>query len=276
MKSDMGGAAAVLAVVVAAAQLRLPGRGGRHAADGGEPALGQRLPALRRAHDCAAGARSRSPTPTPRAGWSSPTPSSGRRRTAPTSCSRSPRSPADRSSRSARARIGAMGEPALRDRVAELARPPVRRCGRCRCRPTCVPGLDSPVADLVNVPGDRWGAMLVAGLFLAEFMPPGDARGCTSTSPDRRGTPAPRTVTPRPAAPERPSARCSRHWRTSARTVARTLRSPDAPLPVAGPTRRPVPRGRLVRHRPDRLAGAAPRRPVRDLWRAPRAPTAAA
>jgi leucyl aminopeptidase len=35
------------------------------------------------------------------------------------------------------------------------------------------PGLDSPVADIQNLPGDRWGGMLVAGHFLADFMPDG-------------------------------------------------------------------------------------------------------
>jgi leucyl aminopeptidase len=34
-------------------------------------------------------------------------------------------------------------------------------------------GLDSPVADLRNVSGQRYGGMLVAGLFLAEFVPEG-------------------------------------------------------------------------------------------------------
>jgi leucyl aminopeptidase len=33
--------------------------------------------------------------------------------------------------------------------------------------------LDSPVADLVNVPADRSGSMLIAGLFLREFVPLG-------------------------------------------------------------------------------------------------------
>jgi leucyl aminopeptidase len=36
-------------------------------------------------------------------------------------------------------------------------------------------GLDSPVADLANVSGDRNGGMLVAGLFLREFVPDGAA-----------------------------------------------------------------------------------------------------
>jgi len=34
-------------------------------------------------------------------------------------------------------------------------------------------GLDSAVADLANVSGDRNGGMLVAGLFLREFVPGG-------------------------------------------------------------------------------------------------------
>ena len=34
-------------------------------------------------------------------------------------------------------------------------------------------GLDSPVADLRNITGDRWGGMLVAGAFLADFVPDG-------------------------------------------------------------------------------------------------------
>jgi leucyl aminopeptidase len=34
-------------------------------------------------------------------------------------------------------------------------------------------GLDSTVADIANVSGDRSGGMLVAGLFLREFVPDG-------------------------------------------------------------------------------------------------------
>jgi leucyl aminopeptidase len=36
-------------------------------------------------------------------------------------------------------------------------------------------GLDSTVADMMNVSGDREGGMLVAGLFLKEFVPDGIA-----------------------------------------------------------------------------------------------------
>jgi leucyl aminopeptidase len=34
-------------------------------------------------------------------------------------------------------------------------------------------GLDSTVADIANVAGERFGGMLVAGLFLKEFVPDG-------------------------------------------------------------------------------------------------------
>ena len=33
--------------------------------------------------------------------------------------------------------------------------------------------MDSPVADMVNVAGDRWAGMLIAGRFLGEFVPDG-------------------------------------------------------------------------------------------------------
>jgi leucyl aminopeptidase len=34
-------------------------------------------------------------------------------------------------------------------------------------------GLDSAVADIANITGDRWGGMLAAGVFLSEFVPDG-------------------------------------------------------------------------------------------------------
>ncbi|MEO5875326.1 MAG: leucyl aminopeptidase [Streptosporangiaceae bacterium] len=34
-------------------------------------------------------------------------------------------------------------------------------------------GLDSPVADIANISSDRWGGMLTAGVFLKEFVPEG-------------------------------------------------------------------------------------------------------
>ena len=73
------------------------------------------------------------------------------------------------------------------------------------------PSMDSAVADIANI-GDRFGGMLVAGLFLSEFVgtrataPP--SRGRTSTSPVRRSTAVARTGTPARAAPAWPSAPC--------------------------------------------------------------------
>jgi leucyl aminopeptidase len=34
-------------------------------------------------------------------------------------------------------------------------------------------GLDSQVADIANVPADRWASMLVGGRFLGEYLPEG-------------------------------------------------------------------------------------------------------
>ena len=69
--------------------------------------------------------------------------------------------------------MGIMGEDAFRDRVAELA----RACGEdgwAMPLPEHIRAdLDSRVADLANVTGQRWGGMLVAGTFLREFVPDG-------------------------------------------------------------------------------------------------------
>ena len=69
--------------------------------------------------------------------------------------------------------MGIMGEDAFRDRVAALA----RECGEdgwAMPLPEHIRAdLDSRVADLANVTGQRWGGMLVAGTFLREFVPDG-------------------------------------------------------------------------------------------------------
>jgi leucyl aminopeptidase len=61
----------------------------------------------------------------------------------------------------------------LRDQVAGAA----RRAGETMW-PMPLPdelrkGLDSAVADLANISGDRWGGMLTAAVFLKEFVPEG-------------------------------------------------------------------------------------------------------
>ena len=68
---------------------------------------------------------------------------------------------------------GVMGSDEFRDRVA--ARGPRRgEDGWAMPLPDHLRAdLDSRVADLANVTGQRWGGMLVAGIFLREFVPDG-------------------------------------------------------------------------------------------------------
>ncbi|HYN72070.1 MAG TPA: leucyl aminopeptidase [Nakamurella sp.] len=69
--------------------------------------------------------------------------------------------------------MGVMGSPALRDRVAELARE-VGEGGWAMPLPEHLrEGLDSPLADLANIAGEPGGGMLVAGHYLAAFVPDG-------------------------------------------------------------------------------------------------------
>ncbi len=71
--------------------------------------------------------------------------------------------------------MGVMGTPELRDRVAELARQ-VGEGGWAMPLPEELrEGLDSPLADIANVSGDRAGGMLVAGHYLSEFVADGVA-----------------------------------------------------------------------------------------------------
>ncbi|MEO8889193.1 MAG: leucyl aminopeptidase [Jatrophihabitantaceae bacterium] len=67
--------------------------------------------------------------------------------------------------------IGAMGEPRWRDRVAAAGNAAGESIWAMPLPEELRAGLDSPVADLQNVAGDRWGGMLVAGQFLRDFMP---------------------------------------------------------------------------------------------------------
>jgi leucyl aminopeptidase len=68
---------------------------------------------------------------------------------------------------------GAMGTEDFRDRVVALGTAageslwPMPLPSRLRSV------LDSPVADIVNLPKDRWASMLVAGTFLKDFVPDG-------------------------------------------------------------------------------------------------------
>jgi leucyl aminopeptidase len=69
--------------------------------------------------------------------------------------------------------IGAMGEPRWRDEVVAAAGLAGEAMWPMPLPDELRADLDSPVADLVNVPADRWASMLVGGRFLAEFVPDG-------------------------------------------------------------------------------------------------------
>ena len=69
--------------------------------------------------------------------------------------------------------MGIMGSDAFRDRVAELARETGEGGWAMPLPEELREGLDSQVADIANVAGDRFGGMLVAGHYLKEFIPEG-------------------------------------------------------------------------------------------------------
>ena len=68
---------------------------------------------------------------------------------------------------------GVMGEDAFRDRVAQLSQAVGENGWPMPLPEEIRDGLDSPVADLCNITPTRWGGMLAAGLFLAEFVADG-------------------------------------------------------------------------------------------------------
>lgn len=69
--------------------------------------------------------------------------------------------------------IGAMGEPALRDRVVAAGNASGEQLWAMPLPEELRSSLDSPVADLLNAPGERSAQMLVAGMFLGNFVPDG-------------------------------------------------------------------------------------------------------
>jgi leucyl aminopeptidase len=68
---------------------------------------------------------------------------------------------------------GVMGTEELRDRIAALGRQVGEDAWAMPLPDHLREGLDSRVADLANVTGNRWGGMLAAGIFLREFVPDG-------------------------------------------------------------------------------------------------------
>ncbi len=69
--------------------------------------------------------------------------------------------------------IGAMGEPDWRDRVTAAGNSVGESVWAMPVPDEARAGLDSPVADLANISGERWGGMLVAAAFLRDFVPAG-------------------------------------------------------------------------------------------------------
>ena len=68
---------------------------------------------------------------------------------------------------------GAMGEAEWRDEVVAAAVAAGEAAWAMPLPEELRPGLDSPVADIANLPGDRFAGMLVGGRFLGEFVPEG-------------------------------------------------------------------------------------------------------
>jgi leucyl aminopeptidase len=69
--------------------------------------------------------------------------------------------------------IAAMGEPGFRDRVVAAGRQGGEALWAMPLPDLLRAGLDSGVADLATTAADRWGAMLVGGAFVADFVPAG-------------------------------------------------------------------------------------------------------
>jgi leucyl aminopeptidase len=61
---------------------------------------------------------------------------------------------------------------ALRERVVRVAGEAGEQLWPMPLPPELRSSMDSPIADIANI-GDRFGGMLVAGLFLREFVPEG-------------------------------------------------------------------------------------------------------
>jgi leucyl aminopeptidase len=169
MKSDMAGAAAVLATVVAAARLRLPIR------VGGWLALAENMPS--------GTAQRPSDVLTMRGGRTVEvlnTDAEGRLVMADALVDASQTHPdllldvatltgAQVVALGQRVSAAMANDDALRDRIVRVAGEAGEQLWPMPLPPELRSSLDSPVADLANI-GERMGGMLVAGLFLAEFV----------------------------------------------------------------------------------------------------------
>ncbi|MCU1688470.1 MAG: pepA [Jatrophihabitantaceae bacterium] len=69
--------------------------------------------------------------------------------------------------------VGAMGSDDFRDLVVAAGGRAGESLWPMPLPPELRPGIDSAIADITQVTGDRWGGMLVAGHFLSTFVPTG-------------------------------------------------------------------------------------------------------
>ncbi|HZZ96407.1 MAG TPA: leucyl aminopeptidase [Jatrophihabitantaceae bacterium] len=69
--------------------------------------------------------------------------------------------------------IGAMGDETWRDQVAAAGNSVGEAVWAMPIPEELRPALDSPIADLTSLTGERWGGMLVGGAFLGDFVPDG-------------------------------------------------------------------------------------------------------
>ncbi|MCW2497945.1 leucyl aminopeptidase [Jatrophihabitans sp.] len=69
--------------------------------------------------------------------------------------------------------IGAMGEPVWRDQVTAAGNAAGEAVWAMPIPAELRPALDSPIADLQSLTGDRWGGMLVGAAFIGDFVPEG-------------------------------------------------------------------------------------------------------
>jgi leucyl aminopeptidase len=169
MKSDMAGAAAVLATVVAAARLRLPVR------VGGWLAIAENMPS--------GTAQRPSDVLTMRGGRTVEvlnTDAEGRLVMADALVDASQTQPdllldvatltgAQVIALGKRVSAAMANDDALRDRIVRVAGEAGEQLWPMPLPPELRSSMDSPVADIANI-GERMGGMLVAGLFLAEFV----------------------------------------------------------------------------------------------------------
>ena len=93
--------------------------------------------------------------------------------------------------------IGAMGEPGLRDEVVAAGTSVGEALWAMPIPDDLRAGLDSSIADIANVSADRWAGMLVGASFLSEFIPAGLPWAHLDIAGPAWNTSGPRDYTPK-------------------------------------------------------------------------------